>query len=74
MTSVFAERHPVRGLLRLIMRVPILVYRLGIGQLLWQRLALLTTSSQNSGQPRPSEYNHAMATVFSMILLTPDKN
>lgn len=50
--SRLAGRHPVQGLLRWAMRLPIWFYRARLGWLLGNRFLLLTHTGRNSGLPR----------------------
>jgi deazaflavin-dependent oxidoreductase (nitroreductase family) len=50
--SHLAAQHPVRGLLRFGVRLPLWLYRLHLGWLLGERLLRLTHIGRKSGQPR----------------------
>lgn len=52
MSSRLAEKHPVRGLLRWAMRLPIWLYRARLGWLLGHRFLMLTHTGRKSGLPR----------------------
>ncbi len=47
-----SPRRPPRGLQRLVWRMPILLYRLGLGWLLGRRFLLLTHIGRKTGRPR----------------------
>lgn len=46
------RRRPPTGLPRILARLPVQLYRVGLGRLLGRRMLLLTHTGRNSGQPR----------------------
>jgi deazaflavin-dependent oxidoreductase (nitroreductase family) len=52
MTSSLSAKHPVKGWLRLGVRMPLWLYRAHLGWLLGERFLRLTHSGRKSGQPR----------------------
>ncbi len=51
MVEKVKEIHPPRGLARIGFRIPIILYRLGLGGLLGTRFLLLTHTGRKSGLP-----------------------
>jgi len=51
MSSSLAATHPVRGLLRLGVRLPLVLYRVHLGRLLGERFLMLTHIGRKSGKP-----------------------
>ena len=51
MTSTLSTKHPVKGWLRLSVRLPLWLYRLHLGRLLGERFLRLTHTGRKSGQP-----------------------
>ncbi len=51
-TSYLAARHPVRGLLRFGVKLPLWLYRAHLGWLLGERFLMLTHFGRKSGRPR----------------------
>ncbi len=49
-----SERKPVTGLKKFLFRVPLLLYRMGLGGLLGKRFVLLNHIGRKSGKPRQS--------------------
>jgi deazaflavin-dependent oxidoreductase (nitroreductase family) len=52
MPEPFADKYPAKGLLRLILRLPILLYYARFGWLFGSQLLLLTTIGRKTGLPR----------------------
>jgi deazaflavin-dependent oxidoreductase (nitroreductase family) len=52
MTSTLSAKHPVKGLLRFGVRLPLWLYRAHLGWLLGERFLRLTHIGRKSGQPR----------------------
>lgn len=52
MPEIVKEMQPPSGLARLAFRMPILLYRIGLGGLLGHRFLLLTHTGRKSGLPR----------------------
>jgi deazaflavin-dependent oxidoreductase (nitroreductase family) len=52
MTSTLSAKHPVKGLLRFGVRLPLWLYRAHMGWLLGERFLRLTHVGRKSGQPR----------------------
>ena len=58
MTEIPALRPRPKGLLRLLMRAPVLLYRLGLGGLIGKSTLLLTTTGRRTGRPRATPVNY----------------
>jgi deazaflavin-dependent oxidoreductase (nitroreductase family) len=54
------------GLMRLLVRTPVLLYRLGLGGLIGKRTLLLTTTGRRTGRPRvvPLDYQQEGDTLY----------
>ena len=52
MPQKIAERKPPKGIARLFMRFPILLYRIGLGGIFGKRFLLLNHTGRKSGLPR----------------------
>ncbi len=52
MSEGFINKQPPKGLLRLLARFPILLYRAHLGWLLGKRFLMLTHTGRKSGEPR----------------------
>jgi deazaflavin-dependent oxidoreductase (nitroreductase family) len=65
-----AEIPPVRprptGLIRVLVRTPVLLYRLGLGGLIGKHTLLLTTTGRRTGRPRvvPLDYQQEGDTLY----------
>lgn len=58
--SIPSAKPKPRGMLRLMLRVPGLLYRLGLARRLGPRLLLLTTTGRRTGQARTVGLNYAL--------------
>jgi deazaflavin-dependent oxidoreductase (nitroreductase family) len=54
MSAKLSDTKPPRGLLRWLLRLPIWLYRFGMGRLLGERFLMLTHIGRASGRPRQS--------------------
>jgi deazaflavin-dependent oxidoreductase (nitroreductase family) len=70
MTSTLSAKHPVKGWLRLGVRLPLWLYRLHLGWLLGERFLRLTHIGRKSGQPHQTVLevvDHDRATDSSIV-------
>jgi len=64
------EIPPIRpratGLMRMLVRTPVLLYRLGLGRLIGKHTLLLTTTGRRTGHPRvvPLDYQEEAGTFY----------
>ena len=52
MANSFADKHPTKGLMRIMLRLPILLYHNHMGWLLGKRFLMLTTEGRKTGLSR----------------------
>ena len=66
MEDIPPVRPRPRGLVRLLVRTPVLLYRVGLGGLLGGNTLLLTTTGRSSGRPRvvPLDYREEGGTFY----------
>ena len=66
MEEIPAVRPRSTGLMRVLVRTPVLLYRLGLGRLIGKRTLLLTTTGRRTGRPRivPLDYQEEADTFY----------
>jgi deazaflavin-dependent oxidoreductase (nitroreductase family) len=68
MTEIPPLRPRPKGLMRVLMRAPLVLYRLGLGGLMGKSTVVLTTTGRRSGRPRSTPVNYWEADgVFYVI-------
>jgi deazaflavin-dependent oxidoreductase (nitroreductase family) len=79
MPEKFKDVHPPRGLARLAFRLPIWLYRFGLGGLLGSRFLLLTHTGRKSGKKRQTvlevvRYDKATTTFIVAVGFGPESD